>query len=234
MNSVLTRQTYVPVVARLCLRNAIPEIEDAARYLDDAVSAHISNQPQLAGELIAQANNPAMRKAIGEWADSLRGPKSPYNQHRPVPGAPPKLNRAECLKPRMPSEEDKLRLIRRDGFHCRFCGIPVLRKEVRNCLISLYPSVIPWGTPFTINHVALYAMDAQYDHLLPNSRGGSSELSNMVITCNPCNYGRGEHSIEEMGLADPRMREPIHSAWEGLERLLIYHERRSVSKETLG
>ena len=224
MNSELTRQSSVPMVGRLCLRTAISEIEDAARYLDEAVSAHILNQRQLAAELIAQANNPAMRKAIGEWAYTLRGPKSLYNRHRPVLGAPPKLNKAQRLKPRMPSAEDKLRLLRRDGFHCRFCGIPVLRKEVRNCLISHYPSVIPWGTPFVINHVALYAMDAQYDHLLPHSRGGSRDLCNMVITCNPCNYGRGEHTIEEMGLADPRIREPIHSAWDGLERLLLHHD----------
>jgi hypothetical protein len=27
-----------------------------------------------------------------------------------------------------------------------------------------------------------------------------------------------------MGLADPRIREPIHSAWDGLERLLLHHD----------
>jgi 5-methylcytosine-specific restriction endonuclease McrA len=211
-------------VPRLCLRDAIPEIFIAAKYLNEAVSAHFANKPQLAAELIALANKPEIRKVIGEWADSLRGKYNFYN--RPISEVSPKLNKEQRPKLRMPSTEDKLYLLRRDGFHCRFCGIPVLRKEVRKSLISLYPGAIPWGLPNSENHAALYAMDAQYDHLLPHSRGGSSDLDNLVITCNPCNYGRGEHTLEEMGLADPRTREPIHTAWDGLERLLDHSKQK--------
>lgn len=29
------------------------------------------------------------------------------------------------------------------------------------------------------------------DHLLPLSRGGTSDLDNLVPSCKPCNYGRG-------------------------------------------
>lgn len=208
-------QASVPTVGRPCLRAAIAEIAVAAKYLDDAVSAHISNQPHLAAELIARANIPA----IGEWAESLRGKYNSYN--RPILNTLPKRPIAQRGPQRMPSKADKQILLLRDGYHCRFCGIPVLRKEVRIRLISLY-STIPWGPPNKANHVALYAMDAQYDHLLPHSRGGSNELDNLVITCNPCNYGRGDHTLEEMGLADPRTREPIHSTWDGLERLLLH------------
>jgi 5-methylcytosine-specific restriction endonuclease McrA len=61
-------------------------------------------------------------------------------------------------------------------------------------------------------------MWAQYDHILPHSRGGTSELSNMVVTCAPCNFGRMEFTLAEVGLADPRDRAPIRSSWDGLER----------------
>jgi len=208
---------------RLCLRNAVPEILDAAKYLDEAVSAYIANQRQSAEERIALANSPAISLAIGEWAESLRGKYNIYN--RPILEVSPKLDKAQRLKPRMPSAADKHRLLLRDAYRCRFCGIPVVREEVRHRLISLFPSVIPWGPPNAKNHAALYAMDVQYDHLLPHSRGGSSDLDNMVITCNPCNYGRGEHTIEEMGLVDPKMREPVQSTWDGLERLLGHSEQ---------
>ena len=201
-------------VPRLCLRDPAPEIFIAAKYLDEAVSAHIDNQPQLAAKLIKLANI----REIEIWAASLRGKSNFYN--RPILKISSKLKKEQRLKLRSPSKEEKFYLLRRDGFHCRFCGIPVLRKEVRKYLKNLYPNEIPWGVPNSNNHAALYAMDAQFDHVLPHSSGGSSDLDNLVITCNPCNYGRMEHTIEEMGLADPRTREPIHSTWDGLERLL--------------
>jgi hypothetical protein len=43
-------------------------------------------------------------------------------------------------------------------------------------------------------------------------------LENIVITCGPCNFGRVHYSLEEVGLIDPRTREPVRSKWDGLER----------------
>ena len=50
-------------------------------------------------------------------------------------------------------------------------------------------------------------MWAQYDHLVPHARRGTNELGNLVITCAPCNFGRMEHCLEDVGLIDPRTRE---------------------------
>ena len=61
-------------------------------------------------------------------------------------------------------------------------------------------------------------MWAQYDHLLPHSKGGNNDVNNIVVTCAPCNFGRMSYTLEEVGLIDPRTREPIRSAWDGLER----------------
>jgi 5-methylcytosine-specific restriction endonuclease McrA len=72
-------------------------------------------------------------------------------------------------------------------------------------------------------HAAIYVMRAQYDHVIPYSRGGGNDLENLVLTCYPCNFGRSNNTLEEMGLLDPRKRKPIEcvfSGWDGLERLL--------------
>jgi 5-methylcytosine-specific restriction endonuclease McrA len=63
-------------------------------------------------------------------------------------------------------------------------------------------------------------MQAHYDHILPHSRGGNCDMANLVIACGPCNYGRGNHTLDEMRLTDPFVREPTRSDWDGLERLL--------------
>lgn len=206
---------------RLCLRPAIPQIALAAKYLDDAVSAHISGRPKLAADLIVAANMPAIR----EWGESLWGKASPYVKFRFVPGAPAILSQAEREKLRMPNTAERQRLHARDGYHCRFCGIPVIRAEVRNRLRELYPDALPWGKTNMTQHPAFQTMWAQYDHVLPHARGGDNDPSNVIITCAPCNFGRMNYTLEEVGLSDPRLREPVQPSWDGLERLLLYRNK---------
>jgi 5-methylcytosine-specific restriction endonuclease McrA len=204
---------------RLCLRPAIPEIALAAKYLDDAVSARISGRFTEADELIRAANIPAIK----DWVESLWGKASPYVQYRAVPDSPPTLSRIERPVLRMPTSLEKLRLRERDGYHCRFCGIPVIRTEVRDRLRKLHPQALPWPTDSNkTQHPAFQAMWVQYDHVLPHARGGTNDFDNLIITCAPCNFGRMNYTVEEVGLADPRLREPMRSTWDGLERLLQY------------
>jgi 5-methylcytosine-specific restriction endonuclease McrA len=206
-----------PCVGRLCLRPAIPEITLAAEYLDAAISAHMAGDAEKAADLIRAANIPAIR----DWVESLWGKASPYLQFRIVLDAPLTQSRAERVALRMPNSEEKRLLLARDGHHCRFCGIPVIRLEIRNRLRKLYPKALPWPTDSNeTQHPAFQAMWVQYDHVLPHARGGTNALGNMVITCAPCNFARMNYTLEEVGLADPRLREPIRSSWDGLERLL--------------
>ena len=60
----------------------------------------------------------------------------------------------------------------------------------------------------------------QFDHLVPHSRGGTSQLSNVLITCAPCNYGRFHYTIEELDLINPFCRQPVKTDWNGLEDLV--------------
>jgi 5-methylcytosine-specific restriction endonuclease McrA len=61
-------------------------------------------------------------------------------------------------------------------------------------------------------------MWVQFDHLLPHCRGGDNSLDNMVITCAPCNFGRMQYTLDEVGLINPLTREPVRTSWDGLER----------------
>ncbi|WP_353223385.1 HNH endonuclease [Salinisphaera sp. C84B14] len=118
----------------------------------------------------------------------------------------------------MPTAEERRVLRERDGYHCRFCGIPVIRKEIREKVKRLYPAAVTWGRANLSQHAAFQALWLQYDHVLPHSRGGDNSLDNLVITCAPCNYAKWSYHVSEIGLLDPRGRPPRHSWWDGLER----------------
>jgi HNH endonuclease len=189
--------------------------------LTDAVIAHLDGRFGEAARLIEQAN----MRPIMEWTWSLAEKNFEYKRPRFPLDSATKVPVAEREKVRMPLSEPKRMLHVRYGYHCCFCGIPVIRKEVRNRLISLYPDAIPWhGEKEIAKHAALYVMEAQYDHVVPHSRGGRNGLENILLTCLPCNYDRGGFTLEEMGLFDPRTRNPVECVflgWDGLERILL-------------
>lgn len=199
---------------RLSFREPVPAIWDAARMLDAAVSAYHGGNRTLASQLVEAAKIPA----VGEWGYSIWGAKSPYLKlERVAPSIPAMVSRTET---RMPTQEQKRLLHRRDGYHCRFCGIPVIRAEVRKKFCSTFPELLIWGPKNHQQHVAFQTLWAQYDHVVPHSAGGTNDLENLVVTCGPCNFGRMAYTLEDVGLADPRNREPVRSTWDGLERFL--------------
>jgi hypothetical protein len=191
--------------------------------MDAAVAAHIAGRSDIAENLIRLADMPL----IGEWTESVWGKKSPYV--RVTPSRDGKRTPAETHRAslRMPTSAERHGLHSRDGYHCRFCGIPVIRPEVRKRIMNAFPLVLRWGKRNTDQHTAFQAMWAQYDHLTPHSRGGANDLENIVVTCAPCNFGRMEYTLEEVGLIDPRLRQPIRSAWDGLERFPVAVGRRA-------
>lgn len=205
-----------PIAERQCLRVPVPEIFDAARYLDAAVAAHLAGKVALADELIRLADMPA----ITVWTESLWGKGGPWSRRLPVENAPPYVPKAERTAKRMPGKAQLRELLQRDGFHCRFCGIPVVRSGTRSLIRKVYPAALRWGdhNRNAEQHAGLQAMWLTYDHILPYSRGGTSDLDNMVVACQPCNCGRTELTLQEVGLQDPRQREPIQTLWDGLER----------------
>ena len=128
---------WPPPTGRLCLRTSIPEIDEAAGYLNEAVVAHIGGRHEHARRLIDRANRPPLATAIRQWADSLLvGRPGAYVHYRKVAEVPRIIPKSDRIPPRMPSASMKRFLLERDGYPCRFCGIPVIRSEIRKRLMG--------------------------------------------------------------------------------------------------
>jgi len=205
-------QTILEPLAKRCFRSPVAELFDVARYLDAAVSAHLRGYSDVAEQLFRLSNDPAARA----WLESIWGKKSAYVKvaKTAVPTA------MDAQKSRMPTSAQIKELHERDGFHCRYCGLPVIRPEVRKRAAALYPSAVTWGTTNSSQHAGFQALWAQYDHVVPHSRGGTNDLSNLVVACAACNFGKMSYRLEELGLCDPRDFASVKSQWDGLERLL--------------
>jgi 5-methylcytosine-specific restriction endonuclease McrA len=81
-------------------------------------------------------------------------------------------------------------LFARDHYRCQYCGRHVLDLKPREALTR--------------------------DHLLPLSRGGTNEWSNVVTACSPCNTRKGNHLPNEIGmhpLTHPVEPHFVHLSW---------------------
>lgn len=200
-------------ISRTCISDPIPQILDAARYLDAAVTAHLQGKRTLADALIRAADMPEIYKWLKPiWANSKANLVSPAKANQST------FRKEQRVKTRMPTPEEKQRIHQRDGYNCRFCGVPVIRPQVRVRMASAYPTTARWGRKEFEQHSAFQAMWAQYDHVVPHAMGGTNDLENIVLTCAACNFGRGAYSLEEVGVSDPRKRSPLATLWDGLER----------------
>lgn len=150
---------------RRCFRDPIPEFVTAASHLDEAASAHRAGRTQSANELIRMADMPALR----EWTESLWGSASLYVQHVRIADSASILPKDQRVTARMPTAAEKSALHERDGFRCRFCGIPVIRAEIRNSIRLAHPDALPWGSKNVEQHAGFQAMWLQYDHIVPHS-----------------------------------------------------------------
>ena len=199
---------------RQSLSEPIAQLKDAARFLDAGVSAHLQGRRAIAEDLFRLADMPEIRK----WTKSIWSNSEVHVRAR---SSEPVLAKELRAKERMPSAAEKLRVHQRDGYHCRFCGMPVVRSHTRKLIHEAYPEAVTWGDKEVQQHAAFQAMWAQYDHLVPHARGGTNDLENLVLTCAPCNFGRAGYTLQEVAVTDPRTRLPVQSQWDGLERFAL-------------
>lgn len=203
------------------MREPIPELAKAAADIERALDAHLAGNRALAEALLRDTNSPVIR----EWTESLWGSAKAnpdqwrYRRVRKVNGAPPHLPKAARIPCRAPSSAEQALIIAHYGRYCVFCGVPVIRSQVRAEFHRLYPVAVPWGTTNQSQHAAFQALWLQFDHVLPHCRGGDNSLTNVVVTCAGCNYGRMDNTLEELGLEDPRSLKLAQGSWDGLERL---------------
>jgi hypothetical protein len=208
---------------RRCLSEPIPEIFVAAQRMSEAADAHLVGEFAEAEKLFALANDPM----VWSFTDRAWGVGSKArHSFIPIPDPPPYLSRLNRPHPRMPTSQTERAVVARDGHHCRFCGMPVVSSAIRRMMTAAYPEAVPWGSTNATQHAGFQCMWLQFDHVLPNSRGGTSDLDNIVVACAPCNFGRMEYTLAEAQIVDPLRSQcaPFWAGaarWDGLERLRL-------------
>lgn len=194
----------------------IPELDLAAKLLDASVSAMLTGRIDLAANLVAQADLPE----VMEYARRAVGPMT-VAVHK-ITKRPACLPHADRDPTRMPSAAAQRAIFNRDGWRCRFCSTKVICKETRTLIVNAFAIEAHWTGKEFQRHSALYAMASSLDHVVPHGWGGKNDESNFVTACYCCQFGRGEWTLEEAELDDPRLREPIRDEWDGLTRLVVH------------
>ena len=163
----------------------------------DASAAHLARtrSPEMSEYYIEHAQNAHRYRLRGLGTASILGDRST----------------SERYPTRMEPE-----VMKRDGYHCRYCGVPVVARPAQKRLNALLgDGLFPMGRTNNTRHGVRLCLTATMDHVEPHARGGGSGLDNLMTACTACNYGKGSHSVAALGLEDPRLREPVLTDWDG-------------------
>ena len=120
---------------------------------------------------------------------------------------------------RMPSAAVVHEVYERDFWTCRWCSTPIIADKPIKAMHKQFPATFYKGTTNDSMHGLMLSSRVSLDHVLPHSFGGTNGIENLVTSCWPCQFGRGNDLIERLGLSDPREREPIPTDWDGCSTL---------------
>lgn len=109
-------------------------------------------------------------------------------------------------------------VFQRDCWTCRYCGGRTIAPPVLRVLSRLHPDRFPYHPNWKAGqvHPAYLLLSTTLDHVFPGGRGGSwSASENLVVACWPCNSGKADFTLDELGweLLDEA---DVCSDWDGL------------------
>lgn len=201
---------------RKSIKNPISEVYAAIRALEAAVDAHLNGDRLLAATKFREANCPVTWSWLN---DAWIGVKKNVITMKPV-GDTQTIPKIERDPDRDIAEPIRQAVLARDGYRCRYCYLPVVHADIRKIATKLYPKEVPWNSRIAADqHSAFQVTWLQFDHVEPHSHGGKSTYENVVVTCALCNFGKDRFTLRQLDLEDPRLRPPIPSDFDGLERL---------------
>lgn len=140
------------------------------------------------------------------------------------------LGHIEAQEPEIPAAEQDTRdipmplartILDRDGYQCRYCHIPVIYKaEAKKLQVLFGAEIFRVSKSNRIAHGTLRAFYNSFDHVLPLSRGGTTSLDNLVAACYPCNFGKDNFTLNQLGMPSPFESMPNKSNHDGFTTLL--------------
>ncbi len=201
---------------RRFIKEPVPELFAAIQALEAAADAHMAGDYYFAASKFKEANCPV----AWEWLNAAW-----INPHLNV--VLPKPNNDSRQIPKSERDQDrnikavvKKAVLERDGYRCWYCELPVIHADIRKIAHNLYPSEVPWNSRVSAKqHSGFQVSWLQFDHVVPHSHGGASTLDNVVISCALCNFGKFNFTLKQLDIEDPRLFTPVHSVFDGLERL---------------
>ena len=132
----------------------------------------------------------------GEWRRKAFGIPGPT----PAGELDPNKNFAKFLIP----------ILTRDNFRCRYCSSTVFpRRRFKDIHSSLGDKLFPLGRKNSEMSGFYLTSCATLDHVIPHSLGGRTNEENLVTACWPCNYGKMNYTLEQIGLENPLLRPPL-------------------------
>jgi 5-methylcytosine-specific restriction endonuclease McrA len=197
------------------IKEPIPQIFETWDFLNQAVDAHLTGDRLLAEMFFKKAE----MRAVWEWLNP-GWTRPDLNVVVPAPhGDTQELSNKLRDPDRNIAPTIRSSVLQRDGYRCRYCGIPVIHADIRKLAHRLYPEAVPWE-PYDVTkqHSGFACLWLQFDHVVPHSHGGRSSLENVVISCALSNYGKDKYTLRQLDLADLFLTPPAPSAWDGLER----------------
>lgn len=169
---------------------------------------------------------------LREWGVE-HGQMSGIHRHRAL-GKPLASANVSAGGPRNPSPSLARAVFERDRYHCRYCELPVIPREVFVAFSRAVGSdVFPVGRANNATHGLALLGWAQLDHVTPFKQGGATTLDNIVTSCWACNYGKDRFTIGQIGIDDPRDYPVIQAEWDGLAPLLSSLETRVADRPQL-
>jgi 5-methylcytosine-specific restriction endonuclease McrA len=117
-----------------------------------------------------------------------------------------------------PLPPEQVRIFRRDGFTCRYCGRKTVFRPVLRALSAILPVEFPWQRDErrVDCHLAYWRDFASCDHVRPLARGDNSSDENLVTACCFCSSIKQNWTIDEMGW---KLLDRDHGTWDGLTSL---------------
>lgn len=131
-----------------------------------------------------------------------------------------RLSKRTNSSPRLrPSVEREVFI--RDSYRCRYCGLRIISKDVfKEYGRILGPNQFSIARKNSLRNGLTLGLRGVGDHVDPYAGGGETTIDNLVTSCYSCNFGKAGYTLMQIGIEDPRLREPINDQWRGLTEYL--------------